>query len=86
MLPQFKAYADFAGVHRAGGKSLMHFAREPDVACWLIAHGAPCDVTDDKGQLPGDVLPRDVAAMVNAHLLGHVVAMAGVAVSCRARL
>jgi len=69
MLPQFKPYADFSGVHGAGGKSLMHFAREVDVACWLIANGAPCDVTDDEGNLPGDVLPPDIAAIVNAHLL-----------------
>ncbi len=70
MLPQFNAYADFSGIHGAGGKSLMHFAREVDVARWLIENGAPCDVTDDEGKLPGDVLPPEVAAMINAHCLG----------------
>jgi hypothetical protein len=79
MLPQFKAYADFSGVHGAGGKSLMHFAREVDVARWLIENGAPCDVTDDEGKLPGDVLPPEVAALVNAHLLGAGLAAAHLA-------
>lgn len=79
MLPQFREYADFSGVHGAGGKSLMHFAREVDVARWLIENGAPCDVTDGEGKLPGDVLPPEVAAMINAHLLGAGLAAAHLA-------
>jgi len=87
MLPQFNAYADFSGIHGAGGKSLMHFAREVDVARWLLAHGAPCDVTDDEGKLPGDVLPPEVAAIVNAHLLGAGLTASGKKTSAaRARL
>jgi len=77
MLPQFKAYADLSGIHGAGGKSLMHFAREPDVARWLIAQGAPCGVADDEGNLPGDVLPAEVAAIVNAHLLDSSLGASG---------
>ncbi len=79
MLPQFKPYADFSGVHGAGGKSLMHFAREVDVAWWLIEQGAPCNVPDHEGKLPGDVLPPEVAAMINAHLLGAGLAAAHLA-------
>lgn len=87
MLPQFKPYADFSGVHGAGGKSLMHFAREPDVARWLIEQGAPCDVTDDEGKLPGDLLPPEVAAIVNAHLLDSSLGASGVEIAApRTRL
>lgn len=87
MLPQFKPFADFFGVHGAGGKSLMHFAREVDVACWLIAHGAPCNVPDHEGKLPGDVLPPEVAAIVNASLLGTGLAAAQkTTVAVRSRL
>jgi hypothetical protein len=87
MLPQFKPYADLSGIHGAGGKSLMHFAREPDVARWLIENGAPCEVTDDEGKMPGDVLPPEVAAIVDAHLLGAGLAASGKKTSAaRARL
>ncbi|MGY3231207.1 hypothetical protein ACVWWJ_002691 [Luteibacter sp. HA06] len=87
MVPLFKDRADWSGVHGAGGKSLMHFAREPDVARWLIANGAPCDVTDDEGKLPGDVLPPEVATIVDAHLLGAGLAAAHNATAAvRARL
>jgi hypothetical protein len=87
MLPQFTPYADFSGVHGAGGKSLMHFAREADVAHWLIEQGAPCDVTDDEGKLPGDVLPPEVAAIVNASLLGSTLSAASAgAAAIRSRL
>jgi hypothetical protein len=36
-----------------------------------MEHGAPCDVTDSEGRLPLDVLPPEVAAIVNAHLSGN---------------
>jgi hypothetical protein len=76
MVPLFKDYVGWSGIHGAGGKSLMHFAREPEVARWLVEHGAPCDVADEEGKFPGDVLPPDVAAIVNAHLFGKSCALA----------
>lgn len=69
MLPLFEGRTDFSGIHADGGKSLMHFAREKSVARWLIEHGAPCNLADDDGNLPGDVLPPKVAAIINQHLL-----------------
>jgi hypothetical protein len=69
VLPLFEGHTDFSGIHGEGGKTLMHFARTLSVATWLMDHGAPCDVKDDDGNLPGDVLPPKVAAIVNRHLL-----------------
>jgi hypothetical protein len=57
----------------------MHFAREPDVARWLIENGAPCDVPDNEGKLPGDVLPPGVATIVTASLLGSTLSAASAA-------
>ncbi|QWT22108.1 hypothetical protein KPL74_08885 [Bacillus sp. NP157] len=68
-LPGFPGHVDLSGIHGPGGRTLMHLAREKTVAEWLISHGAPCNGPDDMGRLPGDVLPPEVAAIVNAHML-----------------
>lgn len=86
MLPLLEGHADFSGVHGAGGKSLMHFASKPVVARWLIEHGEPCDVPDNDGNLPGDILPAAVAAMVNQHLLGNTLKPANKTPSSNLRL
>jgi len=65
LLPHFARFVDFSGVHGPGGITLMHLAREAQVARWLVDHGAPCDVPDSRGQLPWEVLPPGVAATVN---------------------
>lgn len=77
---------NLSGVHGSGGVSLMHLAREGQVAQWLIDHGAPCNVLDAKGKLPRDILPADVAAIVDRHLLESELAAATKATSSRMRL
>jgi len=69
LLPHLVGIVDFSGAHGPDGKTLMHFAREMQVAQWLIDHGAPCHVRDDKGRLPEAVLPRDVAIIVDRQCL-----------------
>ncbi|MGY3231209.1 hypothetical protein ACVWWJ_002693 [Luteibacter sp. HA06] len=65
LLPHFARFVDFSGVHGPDGMTLMHLAREAQVAQWLVDHGAPCDVPDSRGKLPWEVLPPEVAATVN---------------------
>lgn len=69
LLPHLVGIVDFSGVHGPDGKTLMHFAREMQIAQWHIDHGSPCHVRDDEGRPPEAVLPRDVAVIVNRQCL-----------------
>lgn len=86
LLPLLAAYTDFSGVHGVGGRTLLHFAREPLVAEWLLRHGAPCDVPDAEGRLPGDTLPPRVCDLVNRHLLARRMPAATAPARTRERL
>ncbi|QDE39868.1 hypothetical protein FIV34_11925 [Luteibacter pinisoli] len=64
------------GMHAEGGGTLMHLAHHPDVARWLLEHGAPHDVPDLAGRLPADVLPSSIGRLIEAHHLSKTLATA----------
>ncbi|MDF4024651.1 hypothetical protein P3W24_06730 [Luteibacter sp. PPL201] len=50
--------------HDAGGASLLHLARDPEVARWLLETGVCTSLTDDRGATAEESLPPGARAVV----------------------
>ncbi|QWT22144.1 ankyrin repeat domain-containing protein [Bacillus sp. NP157] len=68
-LPPFFQAVDFLGPHDAAGNTLLHIAKAPRIAEWLLRRGLPLDATNDEGETPLDVAPPAVRSVFEQWML-----------------